>query len=100
MTTLSLVRTRAFDLWLKNLRDGRAQTAIAKRLETVAMTGHLGDWASVGDGVAELRFHISPGYRLYFTRRDEQIILLLCGGDKSSQSRDIARAKAMLNAME
>ena len=57
--------------------------------------GNLGDAKSVGDGVSELRIDFGPGYRVYFTRRVERLIWLLCGGDKSSQPRDIARAKSL-----
>ncbi len=55
--------------------------------------GHIGDAQSVGDGVFEMRIHYGPGYRLYFIREGEALVVLLCGGDKDSQERDIARAK-------
>ena len=81
-----------FTEWLKSLQDQRAQTIIRKRLARLA-GGNFGDYPSVGEGVFELRFHFGPGYRIYFGEVDNTIVLLLCGGDKSSQTRDIARAK-------
>ncbi|MNC71873.1 hypothetical protein D3C75_1228410 [compost metagenome] len=64
------------------------------------MAGNLGDVKPVGEGVSEMRVDVGPGYRLYFTRRGEMLILLLCGGDKSSQSRDIALAKRLAGEIE
>ena len=76
------------------LKDNRAKAAIVYRFKQVA-NGHLGDVKNVGDGVSELCWHIGPGYRVYFTRQGDHIVLLLAGGDKSSQARDIAKAKAL-----
>lgn len=87
-------QTAVFGKWIKGLADRRARFAIAKRIDRLAF-GHAGDAHSVGDGVSELRVHLGPGYRVYFIRRGETVILLLCGGDKGSQVRDIARAKAL-----
>lgn len=67
---------------------------IASRLDRLAF-GHLGDIHSVGDGINELRIHYGPGYRIYFVKRGNMIIILLCGGDKSSQSKDIKTAKRL-----
>lgn len=89
-----VVRTPAFERWLTRLRDNRAQAVIAQRITRLA-DGQLGDFRSVGGGVSELRIDYGPGYRLYFTRRGGEVIVLLCGGDKSSQARDIVRAKAI-----
>lgn len=91
---LDVVRTPAFERWLARLRDGRARAVIAQRITRLA-DGQLGDFRSVGGGVSELRIDFGPGYRLYFTRRSEDVIVLLCGGDKGSQVRDIARAKTL-----
>ena len=88
----TIKRTAEFDKWFKNLRDMRAQAAISWRIERIEK-GNLGDIAPVGDGVSEARIHYGPGYRLYFVERVGTLIILLCGGDKSSQSRDITRAK-------
>ena len=79
--------------WLKSLRDRKTRKRIQTRLDRLE-TGNLGDCKSVGDGVFELRFQFGPGYRVYFGETDHTIILLLCGGDKSLQVRDIEQAKA------
>lgn len=87
-------QTRRFAGWFDALRDARAKTQIARRIER-AEAGNLGDIAPVGDGVSEMRVHYGPGYRVYFVRRGTEIVILLCGGDKSSQRRDIADARDM-----
>ena len=79
--------------WLKSLRDRRARKRIQVRLDRLE-TGNFGDCGSVGEGVFELRLQFGPGYRVYFGEVDQTIMLLLCGGDKSSQVRDIEQAKA------
>jgi putative addiction module killer protein len=81
-----------FKLWLDSLRDTQARARIRKRLDRVEM-GNLGDYKSVGAGVMELRIDYGQGYRIYFAQAGTTIILLLCGGDKSTQSQDIIRAK-------
>lgn len=95
----TLLQTEEFQKWLDGLRDFRAQTRIAARLRLVE-AGNLGDWRSVGDSVSEMRVDVGPGYRLYFTRRGNVLIVMLAGGDKSSQSRDINRAKRILKELE
>lgn len=92
--TYHLQQTSAFGRWLKNLKDLHARAAIVLRLKQV-QAGHPGDVKSVGDGVSELRWHLGPGYRVYFCKRGQQIIVLLAGGDKSTQVRDIGRAKQL-----
>jgi putative addiction module killer protein len=87
-------QTDEFMKWLDELKDQRAQLRIVVRLRQ-AEAGNLGDWKAVGDGVAEMRVDVGPGYRLYFTRRGRELVVLLCGGDKSSQQADIRRAKAL-----
>jgi putative addiction module killer protein len=89
-----LAETAVFSRWLSGLKDHRAKAAIIFRLRQVA-AGHWGDAKSVGGGVTELRWHIGPGYRVYFTRRGAHIVLLLAGGDKSSQAKDIAKAQKL-----
>jgi putative addiction module killer protein len=86
--------TDTFENWLKALKDRKAVLAIAKRLDR-AMKGNLGDVEAVGDGVSEMRIFFGPGYRLYFTMQNGKLIVLLCGGDKSSQQRDIQKAKEL-----
>ncbi len=87
-------QTAMFTKWIRNLADRRARLAIAKRIDRLAF-GHAGDAKPVGGGVSELRIHMGPGYRVYFMRRGDTVIILLCGGDKDSQSRDIARAQTL-----
>jgi putative addiction module killer protein len=91
---LQFIRSDDFDAWLSELGDLKAKARILVRLRN-AMNGNLGDCAAVGDGVLEMRLHVGPGYRIYFMRRGEAVYLLLCGGDKSSQKRDIERARHM-----
>ena len=81
-----------FGQWLKDMRDTRAQAAILARLERLE-SGTLGDVKPVRSGVHELRIDVGAGYRVYFAQRGRMILLLLCGGDKSSQVSDIAMAK-------
>ena len=76
------------------LRDERARGLIASRLDRLAY-GHIGDVEPVGHGISELRIHYGPGYRIYFQIRGDTIIVLLCGGDKSTQSKDIKTAKRL-----
>ena len=84
-----------FDKWLKSVRDRRAVLAIANRI-TRAAAGNLGDIKPVGEGVSEMRIFVGKGYRIYFCMKDTEIVLLLCGGDKSSQQKDIEKAKSLL----
>lgn len=81
-----------FTKWLESIRDLKTQTRIQARLDRLEI-GNLGDCRSVGEGVFELRLQFGPGYRIYFGEVDQTIVLLLCGGDKSSQARDIEQAK-------
>ncbi|NQS70603.1 MAG: type II toxin-antitoxin system RelE/ParE family toxin [Desulfobulbaceae bacterium] len=92
-------RTRIFDKWLSSLRDRQAVIAINKRFARLAL-GNFGDAKAIGRGVFELRFFIGPGYRVYYTIRHGQVILLLAGGDKSSQQKDIQQALAIVRALE
>ena len=94
-----LRETDVFGKWLRALRDMRAKARILARLES-ARLGNLGGARSVGGGVSEMRIDVGAGYRVYFTRRQRVILVLLCGGDKSSQTKDIARAKQMANIIE
>ena len=87
-------QTVEFKDWLTSLKDRMAVTAIAARLERLAY-GLKGDVKPVGDGVSELRVHVGPGYRIYFVQRGQVLIVVLSGGEKRSQDRDIARAKVL-----
>lgn len=90
---MQVLQTSDFADWLDGLRDVVARRAIVKRLVRLSATGEFGDARSVGEGVSEMRFHMGPGYRVYYTLLDGAVIL--CGGDKGSQVRDIRRAKAL-----
>lgn len=92
-------RSDEFDAWLAALKDKMGRARIAHRIRS-AEHGNFGDCEPVGDGVSEMRIHCGPGYRVYFTRRGEVLYLLLLGGDKSSQKRDIKRALEMVRALE
>ena len=85
-------QTEEFVAWLDDLQDKRAQVRIAARLRQVE-AGNLGDWQPIDGEVSELRVHFGPGYRLYFTRRGQVIVVMLNAGDKSSQKNDIRRAR-------
>ena len=91
---VEVIRSSVFDKWLSGLRDRQAMARIAARLDRLAL-GNFGDAASVRGGVSELRIDYGPGYRVYCLRRGKLHVVLLCGGDKSSQVRDIARAQAL-----
>ncbi|ELM3819976.1 type II toxin-antitoxin system RelE/ParE family toxin [Pseudomonas aeruginosa] len=82
--------------WESKLKDRRAKAVIAARIFRLA-NGLPGDVSPVGQGVSELRIHYGPGYRVYFQQRGTEIVILLCGGDKSSQARDIEMAKRLAN---
>jgi putative addiction module killer protein len=87
-------RSEEFVIWLERLADKKGKARILSRLDSAAL-GNFGDCEPVGEGVSEMRVHFGPGYRLYYTRRESVVYLLLIGGDKSSQGRDIRRAKEM-----
>jgi len=91
MEVIKLVRTREFAEWLLALRDKRAKARIVERTARLA-DGNPGHSRSVGSGVVELKIDYGPGYRVYYVRRGPRLIFLLCGGDKSTQDRDIRRA--------
>jgi putative addiction module killer protein len=86
--------TEQYSKWYRKLRDRQAQSRILIRLRRLSL-GNFGDAAPVGEGVSELRIHYGPGYRVYFVRCGERIIILLGGGEKSTQDKDIAAAKAL-----
>lgn len=91
---VDIVQTEQFRDWLDAFRDRKARLRIDDRLRRLA-SGNAGDTKSVGGDVQELRLHFGPGYRIYYMWRDGMLIILLTGGDKSSQSRDIAKAKRL-----
>ncbi|WP_374419447.1 type II toxin-antitoxin system RelE/ParE family toxin [Chromobacterium sp.] len=91
----TFLTTAEFDAWLSKLRDPIAKARIAIRIRSAEL-GNFGDCEPVGDGVSEMRIHTGAGYRVYYTRRGQVVYLLLCGGNKSSQQRDIKHAKTLL----
>ena len=88
-----------FDAWLSGLRDGMTKRRLVVRLRK-AQLGNLGDIKPVGDGIVEMREHFGPGWRMYYVQRDMTIIIMLGGGDKSSQAADIAEAKQLADSLE
>lgn len=91
---IELIRSSTFDDWLSNLKDRRAVARIAARLDRLS-SGNPGDAEPVGEGISELKINYGPGYRVYFLQRGPVLIILLCGGDKSTQSKDIKQAKVL-----
>jgi len=91
---IEIRQTETFRIWEAKLRDRRARTIIAARVARLA-AGLPGDVAPVGEGVSELRIHHGPGYRVYFQCRGNTLVVLLCGGDKATQPRDVAEAKKL-----
>ena len=89
---LEVQKTDEFDKWLSNLTDEKAKAKIASRIERLGL-GNPGDVKPVGEGISEMRIPYGPGYRVYFKQTGKTIVLLLCGGDKSTQIKDIKRAK-------
>lgn len=87
-------QTNQFSSWLKGLKDNTAQARILVRIKRFE-SGNFGDSKSVGDGIFEARFPFGPGYRVYYLKRGEEVTILLCGGDKSSQEDDIRKAKVI-----
>ena len=94
----TILRSGEFDAWLSALADAKGKARIVARVRS-AEFGNFGDCESVGEGVSEMRVHVGPGYRVYFMRRERTVYLLLNGGDKSTQSKDVARAKTMARAI-
>ncbi len=97
MSTVSELET--FSRWLENLKDKKGAGIIASRIHRLSL-GNKGNVEAVGEGVSELKVNFGPGYRVYFVERGGCLIILLCGGDKSSQGRDIVRAKAMAKELD
>ena len=91
---VELKQTETFRRWRTKLKDARLRALMASRLDRLAY-GHEGDAAPVVGGISELRIHYGPGYRIYFQKRGDIVIVLLCGGDKGTQARDIQTAKRL-----
>ncbi|MFY9817308.1 MAG: type II toxin-antitoxin system RelE/ParE family toxin [Pseudolabrys sp.] len=91
-------QTGEFSQWLHRLKDDKAAARILVRIRRAEL-GNLGDCRSVGGGVMEMRVDYGPGYRVYFARQGDSIVVLLCGGDKRTQQRDIKRAKELMEQL-
>ncbi|HVQ09089.1 MAG TPA: type II toxin-antitoxin system RelE/ParE family toxin [Allosphingosinicella sp.] len=92
---MQVVESDLFTKWLKTLRDPIGRRMVLRRIARIAISDEFGDHAGIGSGVSELRIHTGPGYRVYYTIQGEELVLLLCGGDKDSQARDVAKAKGL-----
>lgn len=91
---IEIRETETFSAWLRALRDSQARARIAARVRRLAF-GNPGDVRPVGEGISELRIHHGPGYRVYYVQRGAALVVLLCGGDKSTQDKDIDTAKQL-----
>ncbi len=91
---IEVVTGATFDRWLRKLKDRRAATRVLLRIERLS-AGNPGDVKPIGGGLSELRIDYGPGYRLYYLQQADRLILLLCGGDKSTQAEDIRKARAI-----
>jgi len=91
---MTILETENFKNWIRSLKDRIIQAVINARIRRIS-AGNFGDAKPVGGGVSELRIDYGPGYRVYFTQRKQEIVILLCGGDKSTQNKDIEAAKRM-----
>jgi len=96
---IEIRKTDIFANWFGRLKDRRAKARIQARIDRLE-TGHFGDVAPVGEGVSELRIFYGPGYRVYFVQRDSVVVILLSGGDKSTQDSDIIKAKELSKKLE
>ena len=96
---IEIIYTDEFRNWLGDLKDLKARQLTALRLRRV-VAGNFGDVASVGNGIGELRLHYGPGYRVYFVRRGQTVVILLSGCNKSSQARDIMRAHVLAQQLD
>ena len=96
---LEVRQTEEFDNWLRRLRDRTARSRILVRIRRLALS-NPGDVKPVGAGLSEMRIDYGPGYRVYFTQRGPVLVVVLCGGDKDSQERDIKRARELLAGLE
>lgn len=96
---IEIKQTKTFNKWERKLKDEKARAAIAARIFRLSC-GLEGDVAPIGEGLSELRIHYGPGYRVYYKQKGTQLILLICGGNKSTQKKDIALAKKIAKELE
>ncbi|PUE51316.1 type II toxin-antitoxin system RelE/ParE family toxin [Limnohabitans sp. 2KL-51] len=95
----TIYTTEVFDVWFESLKDRQTARRIQARIDR-AEEGNFGDYKAVGEGVSEMRIHHGPGFRVYFTQRGMEIVILLAGGDKSSQTQDIATAHELARQLK
>ncbi len=95
----TILRTETFDSWLSKLKDARGKARIIERIRS-AERDNFGDCESVGNGVSEMRIHFGPGYRVYFSRFGPIVYVLLCGGTKRNQKKDIAKAREIAKLLK
>ncbi len=93
-------KTVEFDKWLRKLKDIRAKAKILFRIQKIENDGHFGECKPVGEGIRELKINYAKGYRIYFNEKNGKIIILLIGGDKSTQQKDIEKAKEILRKLK
>lgn len=96
----TILKTGEFDHWFRKLKDFRARAKILFRIQKLEKDGHLGDCKPVGDGISEMRINYAKGYRIYFKEKDHVIVILLIGGVKSSQEKDIVKAKEIWHRLK
>lgn len=93
-------KTTEFDKWLRKLKDLKAKAKVLFRIQKIETQGHFGDFKPVGNGIYELKINYAKGYRVYYKEKEGRIIVLLIGGDKPSQKRDIEKAKKIWNKLK
>ena len=91
---VEIIKSTTFDRWLRKLRDPRAKARIEMRIRRLVL-GNAGDVQPIGDGLSEMKIDYGPGYRVYYMQRSANLVVVLCGGDKRRQQKDIAKAKAI-----
>ena len=92
-------QTNTFSSWLQKLKDIKGKVSIIRRIDRIKL-GNFGEYKPVGDGINELKIPTGPGYRVYYTQQNNEIVILLIGGDKSTQTKDIIKAKQILKELE
>ena len=97
---ITIGKTSEFDIWFRKLKDIRAKAKILFRIQKLETDGHFGDCKPVGDGISEMRINYAKGYRVYFREKENRLIILLLGGDKSSQRKDIEKAKRIWSSLK
>ncbi|WP_104751157.1 type II toxin-antitoxin system RelE/ParE family toxin [Helicobacter salomonis] len=96
---MEIQSTSIFEKWLKNLKDLNGKGVITRRIQNLKNSGHFGDHKHIDGALFELRIHTGPGYRLYVAKRGNALVILLCGGDKSTQQKDIIKAQKILEEL-